>query len=98
MVNAGQYARLKSYLDQAQAAGARVIELAAGDAGRRILPPTLVLDARDDLALMQDEIFGPILPLVAVDSVDAAIDYVNARPRPPALYHFDNEAARTERM
>ena len=89
IVNAGQYARLNSYLDQARAAGANVIELADGDAGARILAPTLVLDARDELALMQDEIFGPILPLVAVDSVDAAIDYVNARPRPLALYHFE---------
>jgi coniferyl-aldehyde dehydrogenase len=98
IVNAGQYARLTSYLDQARASGAKVIELANGDAGRRVLAPTLVLDARDDLALMQDEIFGPILPLVAVDSVDAAIDYVNARPRPLALYHFDHDAARTERV
>ena len=98
IVNAAQYARLKSYLDQAHAAGAQIIELAAGDAGKRVLPPTLVLDAREDLALMQDEIFGPILPLIAVDSVDAAIDYVNARPRPLALYHFDNDKARTERV
>jgi len=63
-----------------------------------VLAPTLVLDARDDLALMRDEIFGPILPLVPVDSVDAAIDYVNARPRPLALYHFDHDRARTERV
>jgi coniferyl-aldehyde dehydrogenase len=98
IVNAGQYARLKSYLDQAHAAGARIIELADGDAGKRVLPPTLVLDARADLALMQDEIFGPILPLIAIDSVDAAIDYVNARPRPLALYHFDSDKARTERV
>ena len=98
IVNASQYARLKSYLDQAHAAGAKIVELAAGDAGQRVLPPTLVLDAREDLALMQDEIFGPILPLVGVDSVDAAIDYVNARPRPLALYHFDTDKARTERV
>jgi len=98
IVNAAQYARLKSYLDQARAAGAKVIELATGDAGQRILAPTLVLDARDDLALMQDEIFGPILPLVAIESVDAAVDYVNARPRPLALYHFDQDRARTERV
>jgi len=98
IVNAGQFARLKGYLDQAQAAGANIIELAPGDAGRRVLPPTLVLGARDDLALMQDEIFGPILPLVAIESVDAAIDYVNARPRPLALYHFDNDKARTQRV
>jgi coniferyl-aldehyde dehydrogenase len=98
IINAAQYARLKSYLDQAHAAGAKIVELGTGDAGKRILPPTLVLDAREDLALMQDEIFGPILPLVAVDSVEAAIDYVNARPRPLALYHFDLDKARTERV
>ncbi|HSE11336.1 MAG TPA: coniferyl aldehyde dehydrogenase [Rudaea sp.] len=98
IVNAAQYARLTGYLDQARAAGAQVIELATGDAGARVLAPTLVLDAREDLALMQEEIFGPILPLIAVDSVDAAIDYVNARPRPLALYHFDHNKARTERV
>jgi coniferyl-aldehyde dehydrogenase len=98
IVSAGQYSRLKGYLDQAHAAGAKIIELASGDAGKRVLPPTLVLDAREDLALMQDEIFGPILPLVGVDSVDAAIDYVNARPRPLALYHFDHDKARTRRV
>jgi coniferyl-aldehyde dehydrogenase len=98
IVNAGQYTRLKGYLDQAQAAGAKLIELAAGDVGQRVLPPTLVLDARDDLALMQEEIFGPILPLVAVESVDAAIDYINARPRPLSLYHFDNDKKRIERV
>ncbi|MEO8958411.1 MAG: coniferyl aldehyde dehydrogenase, partial [Rudaea sp.] len=96
IVNPAQYTRLKSYLDQAHAAGAQIIELADGDAGKRILPPTVVLNAREDLALMQDEIFGPILPLVAVESVDAAIDYVNARPRPLALYHFDNDKKRTQ--
>ena len=98
IVNGGQYARLRSYLDQAHAAGAKVIELAAGDPGQRVLPPTLVLDARDDLALMQEEIFGPILPLVAVESVDAAVDYINARPRPLSLYHFDHDKARIERV
>jgi len=98
IVNQAQYARLRSYLDQAQAAGAKIVELAAGDAGARVLPPTLVLNAHDDMALLQDEIFGPILPLVAVDSVDAAIAYVNARPRPLALYHFDHDKARTERV
>jgi len=98
IVNGGQYARLRSYLDQAHAAGAKVIELAAGDPGQRVLPPTLVLDARDDLALMQEDIFGPILPLVAVESVDAAVDYINARPRPLSLYHFDHDKARIERV
>ena len=98
IVNAGQYSRLRSYLDQAHAAGAKIVELAPGDPGQRVLPPTLVLEAREDLAIMQEEIFGPILPLVAVDSVDAAIDYINARPRPLSLYHFDQDPARTQRV
>lgn len=98
IVNAAHYARLLNYLDQAHAAGAKLVELAHGDAGKRIMPPTLVIDANDDLAVMQEEIFGPILPLVAVESVDAAIDYVNARPRPLALYHFDYDKTRTQRV
>ncbi len=98
IVNEGQYQRLTSYVDEARAAGAEVIELAPGDAVRRVFAPTLVIGADDRLAVMQEEIFGPILPLVAVESVDAAIDYINARPRPLALYHFDNDSARTERV
>jgi coniferyl-aldehyde dehydrogenase len=98
IVNDAQHARLRGYLEAARAAGAKVIELAPGDAARRVLAPTLVLDAPADLALMHEEIFGPILPLVATESVDAAIDYVNARPRPLALYHFDHDKARTERV
>jgi coniferyl-aldehyde dehydrogenase len=98
IVNATQYARLRSYLDQARTAGAKIIEMGTGDAGKRILPPTLVLDAHDDMDVMQEEIFGPILPLVAVDSVEAAIDYVNARPRPLALYHFDLDRKRIEHV
>jgi coniferyl-aldehyde dehydrogenase len=98
IVNDGQYRRLAGYLDAARAAGANVVELAQGDAANRILAPTLVIDPPANLALMQDEIFGPILPIIGVDSVDAAIDFVNARPRPLALYHFDNDSARTQRV
>ena len=98
IVNERQYARLSKYLDEARARGATVVELGAHDRARRVLAPTLVLDAPADLALMRDEIFGPILPLIACETVDAAIDYVNARPRPLALYHFDHDRARTQRV
>ena len=98
IVNDDQFRRLTGYVDEARTAGAEVIELAAGDPARRVFAPTLVINPDERLALMRDEIFGPILPLVAVDSVDAAIDYVNARPRPLALYHFDDDKARTERV
>ncbi len=98
IVNDGQYRRLAGYVDEARAAGAKVIELAPGDAGKRVLRADARSGRRRASRRDADEIFGPVLPLVAVESVDAAIDYVNARPRPLALYHFDNDAARTEKV
>jgi coniferyl-aldehyde dehydrogenase len=96
IVNDGQYRRLAGYVEEARAAGAEVIELASGDPAKRVLAPTLIVGADERLAVMREEIFGPVLPLVPIESVDAAIAYVNARPRPLALYHFDHDAARTE--
>ncbi len=58
------------------------------DPAARQLPITLVIDPPDDLALMQEEIFGPILPIKAYDALDEAIDHVNAGERPLALYVF----------
>ena len=102
IVNEGQYRRLRALLDEAREKGATVLPLREIDPAKadaeRLIAPTLVLDPPSDTRLMREEIFGPILPLVSVDSVDAAIDYVNARERPLALYHFDLDAARTERV
>ena len=101
IVNARQYERLAGLVEEARARGATVVTLpdaAASDPARRVFAPTLVPDAPEDTRVMQEEIFGPILPIVAVKDVDAAIAYVNARPRPLALYHFDLDAARTRRV
>ena len=98
IVNDAQYSRQAKYLAQARSAGAQVIELSRGDASKRILPPTLVIGASNDLALANEEIFGPILPLIPIDSLDEAIDYVNARPRPLALYYFDHDKTNIERV
>ena len=98
IINAGQFERQVAYLRQARAAGTRVIELAPGDPATRILAPTLVIDPDEKLALVDEEIFGPILPLIGVDSLEEAIAYVNARPRPLALYYFGTNAANIERV
>jgi coniferyl-aldehyde dehydrogenase len=102
IVNEGQYRRLRALLDEAKEKGAKVLALREIDPARadaeRLIAPTLVLDPPADSRLMREEIFGPILPLVGCDSVDAAIDYVNARERPLALYHFDLDRARIERV
>jgi coniferyl-aldehyde dehydrogenase len=63
------------------------------DAGRRQMPITLVIDPPEDLPLMREEIFGPILPVKAYDSLDQAIEYVNAGERPLALYVFAQDQA-----
>lgn len=101
IVNDAQHARLRAGLDEARAAGARVITLPdddANDPARRVLAPTLVLDAPETIALMREEIFGPILPIVTYHLIDEAIAYVNARARPLALYHFDHDGARTQQV
>lgn len=93
--------RLQGHLDLARRAGARVVELnPAGEAfaGSPKMPPTLVLGAPEDAPLMREEIFGPILPVVPYGDLDEAIAYVNARPRPLALYVFDHDRAAVDRV
>ena len=50
------------------------------------------------MRVMQEEIFGPILPVVTYDGLEQAIDYINDRPRPLALYYFDNDSLRVRRV
>ena len=87
IINPRQHARLNSYLEDAQTKGARLLPLFAEGQARR-LPATLLLDVTDDMLVMQDEIFGPLLPIVPYRQIDDAITYINARPRPLALYYF----------
>jgi coniferyl-aldehyde dehydrogenase len=100
--NDRHYARLVALLADARARGARVVEVnAAGetlDPSARKLAPALILGAGDDAAVMREEIFGPLLPVVAYDSLDDAIGYVNRRDRPLALYWFGSNAARRDRV
>ncbi len=102
ILNEAQFRRLRGYLDEVRARGGETIALAPVDPARaeaeRILPPTVVLDPADDLALMREEIFGPILPVKAYRDIDQAIAFVNGHDRPLALYHFDHDRARTERV
>ncbi len=88
--------RIERLTDEARERGCDVRELEAGgevDPNRRQLPMSLVLDPPEDLALMQEEIFGPILPVRAYDHLDQAIEHVNAGERPLALYVFAQDEA-----
>jgi coniferyl-aldehyde dehydrogenase len=95
------YARLEGLLADAAAKGARLMQPAsAGDAAwksRRKFPPTIVLGATPDMAIMQEEIFGPLLPVVGYKEAGEPVSWINAHDRPLALYWFGkDEAARDE--
>lgn len=99
IVNDKQYTRIQSYLDDARAQGARVIEINPANErfiDTRKIPPTLVIGATPDMLIMQNEIFGPVLPIIERESLSQALEFVNARPRPLALYYFDNDTARAD--
>ncbi len=93
IVNDHHHARLLHLLVDARAKGGRVIEIGARtDDGASVHPrtmaPAVVLDVTDEMSVMKDEIFGPILPVVPYRELEDAVAYVNARSRPLALYFF----------
>ena len=99
IINDGQYARLKGYLDDAKQRGIEKVTLAGhADPAQRIMPPTLLLDPGDDATVMQEEIFGPLLPIKSYRTLDEAIAYINAHDRPLALYPFSHDNATVEKI
>ena len=102
IVNARHFARLTGLLDDARSKGARIMPLgeagARTDATPRRLVPTLVAGVTDDMAIMREEIFGPLLPIETYSTPDDAIAKINARPHPLALYWFGDDRRNRERM
>ena len=90
--------RMRDLVDDARSKGAQIIQVdskqGALTAGSRFFPPTLIPGADCSMRVMQEEIFGPILPIVAYSSVENALKFINARPRPLALYYFDRNESR----
>jgi coniferyl-aldehyde dehydrogenase len=98
IINERHRNRLQAWLDEARSMGAQVVRLSEAAVPEGKLPPTLVSHAPADCRLMRDEIFGPILPLVTYQTLDEAIEWVNQRPRPLALYVFSHNAATVDRV
>jgi coniferyl-aldehyde dehydrogenase len=100
IVSAPHFDRLRHLVGEASANGARVVELASTEdrplAADRVFPPTLIFSPTDAMRIMREEIFGPLLPVVLYRTLDEAIAFVNARPRPLALYYFDDDAQRQD--
>ncbi|GAA4777876.1 coniferyl aldehyde dehydrogenase [Stakelama sediminis] len=98
IINDRHYARLTDWIEDARARGAQVVEVnPAGEdfaaSNSRKLPLHIIRDATDDMLVMQEEIFGPVLPIRRYRDMEGAIAEVNGRPRPLALYYFGNDAS-----
>jgi coniferyl-aldehyde dehydrogenase len=102
ILNDRHYARLTAALAEARGAGARIVSIDPASEGEMAaehkIAPTLVIEPRDDLTLMREEIFGPILPVKTYDRLDDAIAFIASRPRPLALYYFGIGAEHRERV
>ena len=100
IISRAQYERLTAWLAEAKQAGAQVHPCAspARDDGARRLVPHLLTEVPGHCQLMQQEIFGPLLPLVPYDSIDEALAYIAARPRPLACYLMSLDPALQSRL
>ena len=97
IINDRQLARLNGYISDAISKGAHVIPLFDQGQQRR-MGHSLLLNVSDDMTLMQDEIFGPLLPIVPYNGLDEAFAYINQRPRPLALYYFGYNKREQQRV
>ncbi|MCA8898829.1 MAG: coniferyl aldehyde dehydrogenase, partial [Hyphomonas sp.] len=98
IVNQRHYDRIMGYIEEAKSKGAEVIEI--NPTGENFsqqphhkIPPHIIVDPSDDLKVMQDEIFGPVLPIKSYGDTKQAVDYINAHARPLGLYYFGEDAA-----
>ncbi|KAB0510816.1 MULTISPECIES: coniferyl aldehyde dehydrogenase [Pseudomonas] len=97
IINERQLARLNAYVKDATDKGATLIPLYDQGQARR-MAHSLLLNVSDDMTVMQDEIFGPVLPIVPYRGIDQAFAYINQRPRPLALYYFGYNKREQDRV
>ena len=96
LIDGRAYNRIVDTMEDAQSKGAQLINLLGGDAkldAERKVAPHILLNTNDDMRVMQEEIFGPLLPVIAYDTIDEVIALINARERPLGLYLFSNNKA-----
>lgn len=103
VVSDRHFERLQGLVEDARDKGAEVIEVNPGNedfsnANQRKMPLNILKNVTDDMAVMQEEIFGPVLPVKTYKSVDQAVDYVNENDRPLGLYYFGEDTSEQERV
>ncbi|MBV1882513.1 MAG: coniferyl aldehyde dehydrogenase [Pseudomonadales bacterium] len=102
IINDRHYSRVNGLIDDAKEKGAKVHQSNPKNEtipeGTRVIPYTVVTDVTDDMEIMNQEIFGPVLPIVTYTNKDDAINYIRERAHPLALYYFDNDKSEVERV
>ncbi|HSI17339.1 MAG TPA: coniferyl aldehyde dehydrogenase, partial [Sphingomonas sp.] len=103
IINDRHYQRLNDWLDDARAKGATIDTVNPGNedfsaSNARKMPLHIIRDATDDMIVMQEEIFGPIMPIRRYDGIDQAIGEVNRRDRPLGLYYFGSDESERRRV
>jgi aldehyde dehydrogenase (NAD+) len=98
IINQRNHQRLVGLLQDAVAQGAQVVEGGQHEANQRYLAPTLLTDLRPEMKIMQEEIFGPLLPILTYQTLDEAIQLINAGEKPLALYVFSQHQPNIDKI
>ena len=92
------FERLNSYLENAKTFNAKFEVGGQTDGSSKYIEPTIISDLKPEAKLLEEEIFGPILPIVTYENLDMAIAYINSKPRPLALYIYSKSKANTNKI
>ena len=97
IINEKHYDRIQDYLEDAKSKGADVVEINPNNEDFTQqqyfkIPPTLVLNPTDDMKIMKEEVFGPVLPIKSYDNLEESVEYVNSKERPLGLYYFGDDS------
>jgi aldehyde dehydrogenase (NAD+) len=98
IVNAQNFARIKKLFNDAVAKGAKIAVGGTLEEADRTIHPTLLTDVTPDMLIMQEEIFGPIVPVLTYKNIDDVITYISSRPKPLALYIYSKSPNNIEKL
>ena len=97
VINERHFQRLNGYLAEASERGQKIIPINPAkedfstQQGTLKIPPTLIPEPADDLKMMEEELFGPLLPIRTYNNFEETISYINSKPRPLAAYYFGDD-------
>jgi aldehyde dehydrogenase (NAD+) len=98
IVNAPNFARIRSLFDDAVARGAKIAVGGTLEEADRTIHPTLLTDVTPDMLIMQEEIFGPVVPVMTYRHLDEVIGFISGRAKPLALYIYSNSPEHIDRI